>query len=215
MNILVIGSSWGVFAPWKKYNNDSQTVVNISSLGQSNIKSLIGAKSFLMANDIKFDLIVWYYIGLMRDHAPMNTSLTFNEYLNSVTDKVIEHTDEIRNEYPDIKWAIIGASPIYNKQRYAWTDFIVEDWIGDIFLELGEVIPKCQSLGAMYFNGRLKNFKERYPQCTDDIHKEIEADELIHVLRKKYTPDIFSDEIHPNLEKSTEMCERILNHFKQ
>jgi hypothetical protein len=215
MNILIIGSSWGVFAPWKNYNNESQTVINIASLGQSNIKSLISAKSFLLANDIKFDLIVWYYIGLMRDHSPMNTSLTFNDYLSSVNDKVIEHVESIRNDYPNIKWAVIGASPMYDSQRYAWADFIVENWIGDMFQEVGETIPSCQCLGARYFNGQLNNFKEKYPHCTDDINKEIEADNIIHALRKKYTPDIFADEIHPNLDKATSMCDQILNHFRQ
>jgi hypothetical protein len=215
MNILVIGSSWGTYSPWKNYNNESHNVVNIASLGQSNFRSLNNATSFLIANDIKFDLIVWYYIGLMRDHVPMNSSLTFNDYLDALNTKVLEQVKMIRKDYPDMKWAVIGASPIHDKQRYAWADFIVEDWIGDIFKEVGETIPSCQSLGAMYFGNQLNNFKERYPHCTDDINREIESDEIVHKLRKKYTPDVFFDEIHPNIDKSAELCDRILDFFKQ
>jgi hypothetical protein len=99
-------------------------------------------------------------------------------------------------------------------KKYDWADFIVENWRAEMLEEVGETIPENQSLGRY---DKLNYIKLNYPspECIDDMIKELDAEEKIVNLGKKYTPDIFFDEIHPNLVKSREMCDRILNYFKQ
>jgi len=213
MNILVIGDSWGTLSPWTRYNTESRNIINIAVMGQSNINGLVSAHSFLMANDIKFDLIVWYFTSLLRDPIKTEPLFNFNDYLNLLNEETLTYVETIRKKHPNLKWAIIGGhAPIYDKKRYAWADFLVENWREELLQEVGETAPINQSLG---WHGKLERIKQDSPQCNDDIIKEIEAEDIIRKLSKKYTPDIFCDDIHPNVDKCTDMCDRILKYFKQ
>jgi hypothetical protein len=213
MNILVVGDSWGFYSPWQNYNTESDTVINLCVMGQSNNNSIVAAHNFLVCNEIKFDVIVWYFTSLLRDHFELNSSFNFKNYLDSINDDTSNRVEMIRKNYPNIKWAIIGGhSPIHNVQKYEWADFIVENWRAELFSEVGEIIPENQSLGKY---DKLNYIKSNSPQCIDDIIKELDAEEKIVNLGKKYTPNIFFDEVHPNLDKSTKMCDRVFNYFTQ
>jgi hypothetical protein len=212
MNTLVIGDSWGTVSPWghAKYNTESQTSINISVMGKSNIDSLFSAQNFLWCNEIKIDLIVWYFTSLLRNAYPSDELPTFKHYLDNLNLDVLNRVELIRKEFPEIKWAIIGGhSPIHDVQKYEWANLIIEDWRSEL---IGEKIPPNQSLG-MY--NALEYIKSKSPQCTDDIIRELDIEKKIIDLGKIHTPNIFTDEVHPNLTKGHELCDRILNYFMQ
>ena len=212
MNTLVIGDSWGTVSPWghAKYNTESQTSINISVMGKSNIDSLVSAHNFLVCNEIKIDLIVWYFTSLLRNDYPPDALPTYKNYIDTMNLDVLHRVELIRNEFPKIKWAIIGGhAPIHDVQKYDWANLIIEDWRSEL---CNEKIPANQSLG-MY--KALEHIKANSPQCTDDIIRELDIEKKIIELGKIHTPNIFMDGIHPNLDKGYELCERILNYFKQ
>jgi hypothetical protein len=211
MHTLIIGDSWATVSPWghKEYNQEPNYSVNISIMGQGNMNSLKSAYFYLMANERKVDLIVWYFTSLLRDAYLTDHSLSFKEYLDLSSNSIIEFYNKIRKEFPGPKWAIIGGhAPIYDIEKYTWADFIVEDWRSEM---VGKKLATNQSLGMYNALDIIKNIS---PKCTDDIIKELDAEKTILDIGKK-NPNIFPDGIHPSHDESVKMCERIINFFKQ
>lgn len=207
MNTLIIGDSWGVFSPWGriKYN-----AINISAMGQGNMANLKSAFSFMQCNERPIDLIVWYYTSLCRDGVNLKIESSFHDYLNAVHEELFTQVSRLRKTFPKPKWAIIGGhAPIFNKEKYNWAEFVVEDWRSEL---VGSPVPQNQSLGL---HNVLDGLKQSYPNYVDELIRELDAEKEIIELGKKHTPDVFSDGVHPNMNKSTEMCERILDFFKQ
>lgn len=224
MNFLVIGDSWGFSLAypnkdfkWLEYNliSKGNNVYNRSVWGNTNISALSDAKFFLeqTKQHIQIDAIIWYYTCLARDSSRYphdnkiteQSDVTYNYVMNFLSDKVYDQVSNIRESFPNLKWCIIGGhAAIYQSDKYQWADFIIDDWRSEL---LGEKVETSHSLGELeWLQKNLDKFG------VDVIEEELKKHDIIY-KKCDAARHVFYDSIHPDVEQSYLLSERIANFF--
>lgn len=222
MNFLVIGDSWGhsLAYPnkdfkWLEYNliANGNTVYNRSVWGGTNYAALSDAKFFLeqTKSHIQTDVIVWHYTCLLRgsnlhlQNFMSQPGLTYDSVIQHLSDKIAEIVDEIRINFPNIKWCIIGGhAPVHKPEKYSWADFMITDWRSEL---LNEQMPESHSLGEIEW---LQQYLDLIG--SDVVEEELRKHEIIY-QKCNSARHIFYDSIHPDAEQSYYLSERIIQHF--
>lgn len=227
-NILMIGDSWGLSPYWSPMNpiqNEPYTehrlfelghmVWNKSEGGGQNIRILQDCDFYLrnVYHHVKFDLIIWFHTEMVRDIHSYNNDKKFKgisldsiegqlEYVKNIT---YELATNIKQDFPEIKWAIIGGhAPIMTPEQLSWADFLIEDWRSEI---VGKKLPACQTLSGLDWlqqnidtfgpnavQQELDNYETIVRECSTDVNK-------------------FYDGVHPTGLYHRQLADRIHNYF--
>ena len=193
-------------------------VYNRSKYGSKNSSALADCEVFLNeTRDIfKTDLIIWFYTSLFRDGEYFGKARdilgkargrpAYDTLLQLTSNEISDYAVNIKNSYPDVKWAIIGGhAPIHDSEKYDWADFKIDDWRSEL---VGENVPVTQIWGWIYRHPvRLVDLKDIFG--SEVILEEIEKQDVINKIATERT-ELFFDKMHVKSTYNRDLGVRIL-----
>jgi len=229
-NILILGDTWGTVpchlwprgekevAEWFEYQflKRGHPTFNKSWGGNQNNYQFHQAETFLYATKdttMAPDIIIWFHTELVRDLTPNETQmfeeLGYDAVIDITADRMYNWATKIKNDYPNIKWAIMGGhAPLYEPKKYLldWADFRIDNLRAKI---LGQDIPASQ---AFEFLEKGKGSLWDWPGISEDvIQRELAIKEQIIELTKDVSK--FYNQKHPGVGPFKSLAQEIIEHF--
>jgi len=221
-NILLIGDSWAITPPhlaeasnWFEYQlmKRGHNVFAKCWGASQNYFQLHLAETFLEAtkNSHKIDLIIWFHTEVMRDWNPGHREFNFEKYdfdglIDALATQSYQRASDLKNKFPDIKWAIIGGHCALRESKkhiLDWADFRIDNWRGEI---VGKPMPECHTTTFLWL-------LEQYVEVlgTDVVERELANREII--LKACEDRNLFYDGIHPHIGPITDLANKIITKF--
>lgn len=233
-NIMILGDTWGIVPShiWSSNKNlvnwfeyaflkRGHATFNKSRGGNQNHDQLLQAEIFLNATKgtaFELDLIIWFHTELIRDmsdghdKAESRLFLTkhYDEVIDIVGERMYKHVTDMKNQFPNTKWAILGGhAPLLSTKKHMldWAEFRIDNLRSKF---LGVDVPESQ---AFEFLERGKGSLWDWPGISEEvIQRELQIKEQIIELTKD--KNIFYNQKHPALGPLTDLADEIINHFK-
>ena len=221
-NILLIGDSWAITpvhlesaTNWFEYQlmKRGHNVFTKCWGASQNLFQLHLAETFLEATkeSHKIDMVIWFHTELMRCWNSGRPAWSFEHHtldslLDTIATETYQRATELKNKYPDIKWAIIGGHAAIRPSHthlLNWADFKIDNWRSEI---VGEPMPECHTTTFLWL-------LEQYVEVLgrDIVERELDSREKIMKACSDRTK--FYDDIHPNIGPITDLAQRIISHF--
>lgn len=236
-NILLLGDTWAI-SPWHTWMNGNtmagdwfeyqfmkkgHPTFNKGWGGNQNHAQLKQAEVFLNATKgtpCEADLVIWFHSELVRDFLSgevmgkvQNEIIEkegFDGALDLKADEIYGTATQLKQEFPNTKWAIIGGhAPIRGTRSHLldWAEFRIDNWRQEI---AGQECPESH---AFEWLEKWKGSLWDWPAIGEDIiQRELGIREKI--LAATQNEDLFYDRSHPALGPLKDLSARIIDHFK-
>lgn len=159
------------------------------------------------------DLIIWFHTELVRDFISPETDqfgkIGYDAVLDITAERMYNWVTGIRNEYPSVKWAILGGhAPLHEPKKHMldWAEFRIDNLRQEI---AGQFVPHSQ---AFEFLERGKGSLWDWPAISDEIiQRELAFKEQI--LAATQDTSKFYNQKHPAVGPMKELANKIIAHF--
>lgn len=172
------------------------SVYNRSWGGTDNYYQLTMIDTTLAAakkNNFNIDLIIWFHSELLKSYDAISLKKRgLEKYIDLTAHKIYTYASEIKKEYPDTKWAIIGGTgELRNNGLLDWAEYKIDSLRSKIF---DRDLPDCHSYYGFYLGNKWDTLNNVIPE--EDILKEKEKGDLLHLLQ--YNNKLFFNGLHPS-----------------
>lgn len=221
-NILLIGDSWAITPVHREEGSDwfeyqlmkrGHNVFTKCWGASANNFQLNLAEVFLEATQSshKIDLVIWFHTEVLRDWNSGRKDISFVQYdydglLDALAIESYTRATNLKNKYPNIKWAIIGGhAALREKYKHLldWADYRIDNWRQEI---IGTFMPECHSTTFLWM-------LEQYVEVlgADVVERELANRETIIAACQDRTK--FYDGIHPHIGPITDLANKIITKF--
>ena len=227
---MILGDTWGIVpthtwgfnkkevVEWFEYQflKRGHPTFNKSWGGTSNNHELNQTEAFLAAtkNTSMFpDLIIWFHTELVRDLIGPETDqfkkIGYDAVIDMTADRMYNWAANIRNEYPSVKWAILGGhAPLHEPKKHLldWAEFRIDNLRQEI---AGQFVPHSQ---AFEYLEKGKGSLWDWPAIPEEIiQRELAFKEQIIAATQDTSK--FYNQKHPALGPMKDLANKIIAHF--
>jgi len=150
---------------------------------------------------------------LVRDLTPVETrmfqEIGYDAVIDITADRMYNWATKIKNDYPNVKWAIMGGhAPLHEPKKHLldWADFRIDNLRAKI---LGQDVPASQ---AFEFLEKGKGSLWDWQGISEDvIQRELAIKEQIIELTKDVSK--FYNQKHPGVGPFRSLAQEIIEHF--